>query len=174
MITTLVNRLDRYPNADVLIMDECFEGNMRVLTSEGYVKIKNLHKGMLVKTFNETNKIFEYKPIQKVIEKPILQNIVKVKIGNKTIICTENHKFYTKKGWTKAKDLCNNDYVMLDNTETEIKNEMQSMWKRNREPNRPSKGYFSKEGILLLFKRLFSNNNEKNIFRNNEKNKRKI
>ena len=56
------------------------------------------------------NKIFEYKPIQKVIEKPILQNIVKVKIGNKTIICTENHKFYTKKGWTKAKDLCS--YVM--------------------------------------------------------------
>ena len=122
MITTLVNRLDRYPNADVLIMDECFEGNMRVLTSEGYVKIKNLHKGTLVKTFNETNKIFEYKPIQKVIEKPILQNIVKVKIGNKTIICTENHKFYTKKGWKKAKDLCNNDYVMLDNTETEIFN----------------------------------------------------
>jgi superfamily II DNA or RNA helicase len=111
-VNTLVRRFDVVKEPDIIFVDECFVGDTLVLTDHGYKKIRNIKPEELVYTFNEETKEFEYKKVLKLIKKPLVEKLVRV---NEHTICTENHLFYTKCGWKKAKDLTECDFCLKDN-----------------------------------------------------------
>ena len=67
----------------------CFDGNTLILTDNGYIPIKDIKVGDMVFTHKGQ--------LKKVIETSNhdANNVVDVTIGNKHIICTDNHPFYT-------------------------------------------------------------------------------
>lgn len=110
-VQTLGRRLDEFTNYfDFIITDECFVGETLINTKNGLKKIKDIKIGDLVYSFNGNN--IELKKVEKVIKKPILENLCEVSICGKKIICTENHLFFTKNNWKKAKDLTISDFLL--------------------------------------------------------------
>lgn len=111
-VQTLGRKLDEYKNYfNFIITDECFIGETLVKTNNGYKKIKNIKSGDLVYTFNEKERFFEYKPVEKRLKKPLNEKLIRIN----NIICTENHLFFTKNNWKKAKDLTVDDYCLYEN-----------------------------------------------------------
>lgn len=108
-VQTLGRRLDEFTNYfDFIITDECFVGDTLIKTKNGYKKIKNIKSGDFVYTFNEKECFFEYKPVEKRLKKPLNENLIRIN----NIICTENHLFFTKNNWEKAKDLTISDFLL--------------------------------------------------------------
>lgn len=108
-VQTLGRRLDEFTNYfDFIITDECFVGETLINTKNGYKKIKNIKSGDFVYTFNEKECFFEYKPVEKRLKKPLNENLIRIN----NIICTENHLFFTKNNWKKAKDLTISDFLL--------------------------------------------------------------
>lgn len=173
-VNTLVRRLDKYKVPDIIFVDECFVGNTEVLTSDGYKKIKNIKAGDFVKTFNEKTKQLEYKRVLKLIKKERKEDLVCVSIGNRNIICTENHLFLTKKGWTKAKDLSSMDMV-LSTTDRKGKNndgKMCDMWFGGR--THKIKKRASEENRNASLSDLYQRKTKKNIIGNYGKDESEI
>lgn len=111
-VQTIGRKLEQFKNAyDFIITDECFVGDTLVKTNNGYKKIKNIKSGDLVYTFNEKERFFEYKPVEKRLKKPLNEKLIRIN----NIICTENHLFFTKNNWKKAKDLTVDDYCLYEN-----------------------------------------------------------
>lgn len=108
-VQTLGRRLDEFTNYfDFIITDECFVGDTLIKTKNVYKKIKNIKSGDFVYTFNEKECFFEYKPVEKRLKKPLNENLIRIN----NIICTENHLFFTKNNWKKAKDLTVSDFLL--------------------------------------------------------------
>ena len=94
-----------------IIVDECFIGSTKVLTEFGEKQIKDIVEGEKVWTFNEFTSCYELNSVEKLIEKPLVKNLVKVSTKTKSFVCTEDHKIFTKNGWKEAKYLTNDDYL---------------------------------------------------------------
>lgn len=94
----------------------CFRGDQLVLTDQGQLPIAEIVKKKLeikVLSYNfETNKeewksILDFKKNLKGDRK-----MIKIKLNGKEIVCTEDHKIYTRnRGWVEAKDLTNKDIL---------------------------------------------------------------
>jgi PhoH-like ATPase len=102
----------------IMIIDECFPYNQRILTDQGKIRIGKLHmeyiKGKKMPkamAFNEKTGKFEFKQILNATHKGIRQ-LCKVYSGNKKIKCTPNHRILTTEGWKKAEDLNCGDYIV--------------------------------------------------------------
>lgn len=98
-------------NAKVVIADECISGKHFVQTSNGKIRIQHLHKMFvdgeslpMLKTYNESKKLFEDKNIVSVINKGE-KEVISVILGNRNITCTPDHKFLTEVGWVEAQNL---------------------------------------------------------------------
>ena len=101
---------------DVVVVDECFSGDMRVLTPKGYLKIKELNEGDKVINYDEKNKTFKEDNILKVhknLKKSIGEKMYKLEFDNGKIIeVTGNHKFLTTNGWIRADELTDNHDII--------------------------------------------------------------
>jgi SNF2 family DNA or RNA helicase len=106
---------------DLVITDECFTYNTKIMTENGEINIGDIvENGLEVKilTFNHDKKKLEYKKINRWIRKN-KDTIYKIKLNNGLFIeCTDNHKFYVNnKGYVRAKDLTTtDDLYMLSKT----------------------------------------------------------
>ena len=89
----------------------CIEENQRVTTPEGLIPIKDIKVGQYVYSY-DGNFNLQLNPVKEVIRQGIQEcykitwrtNSGKSKVGS--IVCTENHKFYTRsRGMIRAKDL---------------------------------------------------------------------
>lgn len=120
-------------------LDGCFEADEEVLMADlTKKKISEVKIGDYVKSYNETTKkiedskvvnVFcngkkEYKEWNRVFLDCSKANYFDIKNGrtHKQIICTKNHKFYTKNGWIESKDLlseeiANFSYIMSESQE---------------------------------------------------------
>ncbi len=173
-VQTLGRKLDEYKNFfKFIITDECFIGETLVNTKFGYKKIKNINKGDLVYTFNEISKKIELKKVIKVIKKPIYKDLCEVSINGKKIICTQDHLFFTKKGWTQAKNLAKNSMV-LNITQRKKENEMYNLWNGNRKSDKVSKIQIQKRWQSLLLRRMWQRICPQNFIGNNGENKSQI
>ena len=141
-------------NFDLIILDECFTYDTKIVTEFGDIKIGDIVENGLdykILTYNKKTGEIEYKKINRWIKKNT-DTIYRIKFNNGLFIeCTDNHKFYVKeKGYVKARELTTNDNLyMLSET-------------INQETN------LEKEQIL--FKDVCFNNKQK---KNNTKTKRK-
>jgi superfamily II DNA or RNA helicase len=94
-----VARRDRKPEFDLAIVDECFVAGTMIATPTGLKPIELVRCGDTVYNLTGTGRV------EGVSIKPAYQ-LVKLRFDNGTIIeCTENHPFFTEKGWVKAGEL---------------------------------------------------------------------
>lgn len=105
-----------FENFDVVIIDECFSGDMRVLTSNGYIKIKNLNSGEKVINYDLKTNTFKEDTIitvHKNLNVSAKEKMYKLEFDNGSIIeVTGNHKFLTQEGWVKADELNENHEII--------------------------------------------------------------
>jgi len=98
---------------DLVIYDEfhgfCFLGETLI----NGVKIKDIKVGSFQKSFNFVKGIYEDKEVLNVFKNPLTENLVKIKCNGKEIVCTENHKIRTKRGWVRAKNLLPEDELQV-------------------------------------------------------------
>jgi superfamily II DNA or RNA helicase len=101
-----------------VIFDECFVRRTRVITSNGSIQIGQLYDMWtegeelpLIKSFNEQTEQFEFKRMTYAWKKEA-KNLVKVKMGKRSTICTLNHRFLTINGYKEARSLGSNDILI--------------------------------------------------------------
>ena len=93
------------------LLDACFEENMKVLTKDGYLSIKNVKAGMQIVSYNEKMKGFCNRTVS-AVKTAKNREIWKVSLSNSTEIkVTGNHRLLTSKGWVKISDMKVGDLV---------------------------------------------------------------
>lgn len=161
LVWNMVKRNDpkimRYlKSVKAIIVDECFIGSTKVLTEFGEKQIKDIVEGEKVWTFNELTSCYELNSVEKLIEKPLVKNLVKVSTKTKSFVCTEDHKIFTKNGWKEAKYLTNDDYLCEVSDGIKIRQHtLFNVWKINRTSNKATEGLFTKIWSYLLLSRMF-------------------
>jgi len=107
-------------NLVAVICDECFDGNMRVLTPHGYVQIKDIKPGDQVINYSESQKIFKIDIVVKRhlnLTNSSTEKMFELEFDDGSIIkVTGNHKFMTNKGWIRADELTNDHEIININT----------------------------------------------------------
>ena len=94
-----IARRQRKPEFDLAIVDECFVAGTMIATTTGLKPIELVRCGDTVYNLTGAGRV------EGVSIKPAYQ-LVKLRFDNGTIIeCTENHPFFTEKGWVKAGEL---------------------------------------------------------------------
>ena len=93
-----------------VIVDECFDGDARVLTSDrGYIPIKEIESGDSIINYSEETKEFKVDTVVKPhtnIAKSNNEKMYELEFDNgATIKVTGNHKFLTTVGWVRADEL---------------------------------------------------------------------
>jgi superfamily II DNA or RNA helicase len=109
-VQSAARRLDSYADFDLIIIDECFPAGTLV---DGK-PIESLQVGDLVNSFNEVTGQIEQKPIVRLFKK-LSNSKVFVNAGGIKIECTEEHPFYTQRGWIAANQLTTKDYLYVQN-----------------------------------------------------------
>lgn len=92
----------------------CFKGNTDVLTTRGFKQIKNVNIGDQV--FDVYGAVTT---VTNTLSRKLDNSLYKVKISGLSdfIYVTEEHPFFTNKGFVKAKDLTVNSYVLKPDIE---------------------------------------------------------
>ena len=91
-----------------VIFDECFPYKTQVLTSNGLMPIGKIYNQFLkgekiyVQSWNESTKQFEYKLVTNAWNRGVKEKLISIKMNNKLIRCTHDHKLLTPDGWKEA------------------------------------------------------------------------
>lgn len=120
-IVNYFNREIEKGNLGMVVVDEihkCFDYNTLIMTDLGYIKIGDIVENKIqcnVCSYNNQNKQLEWQPISNWYKNnTTLTPSVKVRVNNRIVTCTYNHKFYTvNRGWVEACQLTENDEVIL-------------------------------------------------------------
>jgi hypothetical protein len=97
-----------------MIVDECFSGEMRVLTPNGPTRIDKLRIGdeiynsdlngnLLIDEIVEVHQSLPISSSEEMLELIFDENVI--------VQVTANHKFYTNRGWVRADELTNDDEI---------------------------------------------------------------
>lgn len=111
-VDTIIRRFkpgDRWCKTVVLwLCDECFPAGTMV----GDRKIEDLRTGDVVESFNEHTGRLEKGVVTHLFKSPAPDTMVRIKSGNRTIVSTANHPFWTKRGWVNASEIQKDDHVL--------------------------------------------------------------
>jgi len=92
-----------------IIVDECFSGDSKVLTTTGYKAIKDMQQGDKVINYSETTKEFKVDTVikqHKNLTNSHSEKMYELEFDNGIKIqVTGNHKFLTNLGWCRADEL---------------------------------------------------------------------
>ena len=131
---------------DMVVVDECFSCDTLISTIDGYKKIKDIDYGDMVLSYNHDTCKAEYKPVIYKFCKGA-ENVLTVTTEFGKMVLTGNHPVYTQRGYIKAEELTNGDYVLQDMSET-------CRFIRNAKNNKKS---LQIKGICVLLKRMLKN-----------------
>ena len=91
---------------------DCFSEYMRILTVDGEKKISEIKIGEIVFSFNEETLEIEKDTISNIFNTEE-QDILIIETENGVLEVTSNSEIYTKKGLKLAKDLLNDDEIII-------------------------------------------------------------
>lgn len=91
---------------------DCFSEDMRILTVDGEKKISEIKIGEIVFSFNEETLEIEKDTISNIFNTEE-QDILIIETENGVLEVTPNSEIYTKKGLKLAKDLLNDDEIII-------------------------------------------------------------
>lgn len=111
------NSLILNSNFDLVIADECFTYDTKIMTEYGEMNIGEIVENAIdikILSYDIVNKKLEYKKINRWIKKS-KNTVLKIKLSNGVFIeCTDNHKFYVKnKGYVRSRELTKNDDLYM-------------------------------------------------------------
>ena len=113
---TLITFDDFLKDVVCVIVDECFSGETKVLTPNGYKQIKDIKPGDKVINFNEKTQEFKEDTVvsqHKNLIKSDSAKMLRLTTDSGAIIeVTDNHKFLTTVGWIEVKDLTENHDII--------------------------------------------------------------
>jgi intein/homing endonuclease len=98
-----------------ILMNGCFHEDTLIKTLSGDKKIKDVSKDDQVLTYNIEENKYEYVSPLWVIPTPHSSEKNKLRLtfeDGSSVLCTEDHEFYTNRGWVKAKDLTDDDDIV--------------------------------------------------------------
>ena len=105
-----------YNSFDVIMCDECFDGECRVLTPSGYIPIKDIKVGDKIINYSEKEQVFKEDEVVEVFQNMAItsqEKMFELKFDTGVIIkVTGNHKFLTQRGWVRADSLVVNDNIL--------------------------------------------------------------
>lgn len=120
---TLVRRMDKLAEPEILIADECFPKDTMV---DGK-PIQDIVAGDMVISYDEKTDRFVRNKVLSVMKREYRGDLVRIKDRNRTVHCTTNHPFYTADGWKKAEELCCGEYVRCLWKSVRMENEEKDM-----------------------------------------------
>ncbi len=93
----------------------CFDKNTLITLANGeQIPISDVKAGMSILSYDITNNIETIKKIKETFIFESDKNWIELVFSDRTIKCTEDHKFYTKnRGWVEAKMLNENDEFII-------------------------------------------------------------
>ena len=130
-IQSIMNYPEIYKYAEVLIVDECFDKDTRILLPDNKcVRIKDIYENESIDSvisYNHEKNIYEPK---KVIHRFRKENLykwyfIKIKSENNkitTLKVTENHKIWTADGYKTVKDLKLSDILKFNTSDPKLYN----------------------------------------------------
>lgn len=119
-IGSIARRKDELGNPGLIIIDECFPAGSLVDNTP----IESLRVGDLVSSYNEETGKVEKKPVVRLFKK-LSNSKVLVSVCGSKIECTQEHPFYTKRGWIPANQLTKEDYLYVNNL-SKLQNRIQA------------------------------------------------
>lgn len=106
-----------------VMVDECFDGESKVLTPNGYVPIKNIKPGDKVVNYSELTNEFKIDTVVKQhinLPKSSNEKMYKMEFDNGSVIeVTGNHKFLTNLGWVRADALTEHHEIITPSINTD-------------------------------------------------------
>jgi hypothetical protein len=106
-------------------IDECFHPDTLIETKEGLRPIKDVRAGDYVKNALGYSKVLETSVRQK-------DTYMSLTYGGKTVKCSTNHPFFTKRGWVAASDLQpGDDLVHVDTSMYLLQADISTSWPQN-------------------------------------------
>jgi hypothetical protein len=113
---------DFIENVVCVMVDECFDESSKVLTTNGYVPIKDIKIGDKVINYCEKSKEFKVDTVvkqHKNLTNSESEKMYELIFDTNTIIrVTGNHKFLTTEGWVRADQLTENHEIIETNINT--------------------------------------------------------
>jgi hypothetical protein len=110
---------DFFEGANTVMVDECFDGDSKVLTPIGYIPIKDIKIGDTVINYSENTGKFKVDIVEnlhKNLTNSASEKMYELVFDNNTVInVTGNHKFLTQYGWIRA-DLLTNEHTIINKT----------------------------------------------------------
>ena len=113
-VPTLLRRLDKVPEPQLIIVDECIDGNAQISTELGIMRLSEVR-------LRGANYVLSYDGSRPCYRKIVRfwshgkRPVVSVQLSNGTAIrCTPDHLFLTQSGWMKAECLQNQECVHVD------------------------------------------------------------
>jgi len=122
-IQSIMNYPEIYKYAEVLIVDECFDKDTKILLPENkHVTIKEIYENKQIEyvmSYNNEKNIYEQKKILNRFKKENTNKwcFIKIKAENglvTTLKVTENHKIWTENGYKAVKDLIISDVLKIN------------------------------------------------------------
>lgn len=103
-------------HGDLGILDECFVYDTPILLADDTTKcigdIVNEHKPIQVLSYDFDNNCIVPAEVTDFKKIPLQKQLLELETTDGRILrCTEDHKFYTKRGWVEAKNLTNEDTI---------------------------------------------------------------
>ena len=108
---TLVRRLDKLAEPEIVIIDECFPAGTIV---DGAGPIESINIGDTVTSYDErTNRVVTSK-VTAIMSHVHTGDLIQIYSCGKVITCTRNHPILTRNGWKKAEDIGVKDELLHD------------------------------------------------------------
>jgi len=118
MVQTLYSKPDLltlFDNNVVLMVDECFVAGTLV----DNVPIEELSVGDIVTAWDRHIGKLVRSKVTKCFVRPAPTRLIRLVVGGKGIICTENHPILTNRGWVAAGDLSVGDCLIMESDDEE-------------------------------------------------------
>lgn len=123
-VRSIVEQAKKYPVGSkykVFILDECFPSNTWIDTPAGSVQIKDIHPGDRV--YNLTGEA----TVTRVFENTVKTcNLISIRVGNRVIVTTKDHLFFTDDGWVTASNLKEGDLLYDQTCMQSLRNSVRS------------------------------------------------
>ena len=102
----------------MLVCDECFPGDTKVITEDGPLAIRDIvNNPRRIRVLSRKGTALEWRYVVRGISRPLRRQLVRVEHTYGSFICTSNHKIATKTGYKAAENLSLTD-TLFYNDET--------------------------------------------------------
>ncbi len=111
------------PPFDAVVFDECFPAGTMI----GDVPIERLSVGDEVNSYDEnTDRIVRRRVRQVFVRRA--GRLLRLTIGDRTLVCTPGHPIFTARGWTSADELVSSDLVRTDGEAYRSRDAVRGVW----------------------------------------------